>query len=253
MNYSQFMQSTHAIGRYLFVLCLSLVCIGNSLSAQVIIQEVYSSSTFTLKNIGNSSVDLSSYSISTTFSSGSLDARSLDTLSIQCGNLLLAAGEEVTFSAPNFFNSLDGELSLCSVHFFGICISGSLTAYVEWGSTGHNQAQDAINQGFWDGNAVSSFSNSQSIEVIGDQTIANGWSINQSPQICNFTNCETDLFIDDNPIVSNTYSVSNQITSIGTVISGSQVIFDAGDNVLLNPEFGIDEGGIFLANIGGCQ
>ncbi len=59
------------------------------------------------------------------------------------------------------------------------------------------------------------------------------------------------MLIDDDPIASESYQASNTITSTGVVASGSDVVFDAGQEVLLLPNFQSADN--FHAFIEGCS
>jgi len=63
--------------------------------------------------------------------------------------------------------------------------------------------------------------------------------------------CEEDLVINDNPISSQMYQVQNTITSAGVVAAGSEVVFNAGEEVLLLPNFLASNN--FHAFIEGCS
>lgn len=63
--------------------------------------------------------------------------------------------------------------------------------------------------------------------------------------------CVTTLTLNDNPIPSQGYVVSDKITSSGTVPAGNTVIFDARNQIELLPNFTVL--GNFQAKIGGCE
>ena len=138
---------------------------------------MFSGGTFELRNTGNSTVNLSNYWIC-----DFPDYRRLDQLTIECGSLNLAAGEEVVFTAPGLHEPGDSELGLFNTNSFGS--AAALEAYIEWGSTGHQRSSLAVGRGLWDGNAASSFSNNQSLELNGNANIAADWSTNSSPMAC---------------------------------------------------------------------
>lgn len=66
--------------------------------------------------------------------------------------------------------------------------------------------------------------------------------------------CQENLLINDDPIASGTYEVSNSIISAGTVENGSTVHFTAGQSITLKAGFYAKVGSRFTAQIGevGC-
>ncbi len=64
--------------------------------------------------------------------------------------------------------------------------------------------------------------------------------------------CPVTLNITDTPISSNTYNASQSISSTGTVSNSGNVIFNAGNHILLEPNFLVTSGSKFLANIQAC-
>lgn len=237
--------------RLVFIV-ISYLLVHSALSSQIIIQEVYGNNTFELKNTGTITLDLSNYWMSTSIDQVQIDAVELTSLTVLCGSLILTGGEEVVLQAVNFYNTNDGDLSLCGAAFFGICITGFEVAYVEWGSTGHALSTQAVSLGIWDGNAVVGFGNTESIEVIADQTTAAGWAVNPSPNVCGVSMCDDVLVVNDVPIPSGTYSANQTLSSTGTVASGGDVTFTAIDYVLLDVNFAVEQNGMFEALIQAC-
>ena len=154
-----------------------LFFLASTLTAQVVISEVFSGGSFELRNTGNSSANISSYWIC-----DFPDYRRLDQLTLECGSLDLAPGEEVVLTAPGLHETNDSELGLYTRNSFGD--ASALASYVEWGSSGHQRSGLAVQRGFWDGNAAPAFNNSQSLEVSGNGTAASDWSVNSSPMAC---------------------------------------------------------------------
>ncbi|MEM6319123.1 MAG: spondin domain-containing protein, partial [Bacteroidota bacterium] len=146
--------------------------------AQVVISEVFADGSFELKNTGTDNTDISGYWIC------NFPAyRALNTLTIDCGDLDLSAGEAVTFSTPDFFKSDDDELGLYSRGgTFGV--PDNIVSYVDWGTSGGGRSGVAMTKGIWDGNAVASFLVGQSIKVSGDGSEASDWGLNESPSKC---------------------------------------------------------------------
>ena len=85
----------------LFALTLLMAFGYTTANAQVVISEVFANGTFELRNTGNSTVNISQYWIC-----DFPDYRRLDQLTLECGDLNLAAGEEAVFTAPGLHLSL---------------------------------------------------------------------------------------------------------------------------------------------------
>ena len=75
-------------------------------------------------------------------------------------------------------------------------------------------------------------------------------------EICiqsNGGDCPTNRIVDDTPIASGTYQAGTQLTSTGSITTGSNVTFKAGDNVQLNPDFITETNATLEIRIEGCQ
>ena len=64
--------------------------------------------------------------------------------------------------------------------------------------------------------------------------------------------CQDNLMVDQVPIPSGTYQAEIQLSSMGTVAGGSSVLFAAGTNVELLPNFNVDVAGVFEIRIQPC-
>ena len=154
-----------------------LFFLAATLNAQVVISEVFSGGSFELRNTGNSTANISNYWIC-----DFPDYRRIDQLTIECGSLNLGAGEEVVLTAPGLHETNDSELGLYTRNNFGDATA--LVSYVEWGSSGHQRSGLAIGRGLWDGDAVSAFSNTQSLELNGSGSAGADWGLNANPMAC---------------------------------------------------------------------
>ncbi|MCB0666667.1 MAG: proprotein convertase P-domain-containing protein [Saprospiraceae bacterium] len=79
-----------------------------------------------------------------------------------------------------------------------------------------------------------------------------GWTL----EICTSGgggDCPPTRMVDTNPIVSGTYQASNQLTSMGTVGNAANVLFRAGNNVELKPNFSSPVNSTLEVRIEGCQ
>ena len=203
-----------------WLLCLGLFAFSSA-NAQVIISEVYDDNSFELSNTGSDTVDLSTYWIC-----NFPNYKQLNAITIECGNLNLAAGEKVVLSDDNLFGTVEGELGLYSSDTGGFGNIDNIMSYLEWGSTNHQRSGIATTKGIWDGNAVAGFSNGQALTLEGTGTAASDWVINSSPAKCATANC----------------------TAVGGILTGGPFSFCVGDGVADN----IPAGAISLSgNSGG--
>jgi len=153
----------------LFALTILFAFGYTTATAQVVISEVFANGTFELRNEGTSTVNVGSYWIC-----DFPDYRRLDELTLECGDLNLAAGAEVVLTAPGLHETDDSELGLYTRNSFGD--ASALISYLEWGSSGHQRAGLAVGNGIWDGNAAPAYSSSQSLERTDDGFDAADWT-----------------------------------------------------------------------------
>ena len=85
----------------------------------------------------------------------------------------------------------------------------------------------------------------------GDFGILLGWTL----EICvaGGGDCPPTRAVDDNPIASGTFQAGTQLTSIGSIGAGNNVLFRAGNNVELNANFNLPLTAVFEVRIEGCQ
>ena len=150
----------------------------NFAQAQVVISEVFADGSFELRNTGSETVDISSYWICNRPS-----YEALSTLTIECGSLFLAAGEEVVLTTTIFGNT-DDELGLYLSNNGGFSQASEIISYLEWGTAGGGRSALATGKGIWDGNAVAAFSTGESLSLSGNGAAAADWSTNTNPQKC---------------------------------------------------------------------
>ncbi len=80
----------------------------------------------------------------------------------------------------------------------------------------------------------------------------NGWTL----EICvsgGGGNCPPNRAVDDMPIANGTYQAGTQLTSMGSIATGSTVLFRAGNNVELRQNFEIANNANLEIKIEGCQ
>ncbi|MFK7980767.1 MAG: 3-coathanger stack domain-containing protein, partial [Saprospiraceae bacterium] len=65
--------------------------------------------------------------------------------------------------------------------------------------------------------------------------------------------CQTEIVCNDNLTGTNTISAAEYITANGTIATGSAIIFEAGDSIVLKPGFSVAAGAIFTAQIKDCM
>jgi len=158
----------------LFVLLFSYGATG-----QVIIQEVFADGTFTLRNTGATDVDISSY-----WACNFPVYEQLENLNVECGSLVIAAGDEVVVSG--FTSNFDVNNSELGLYInSGFSSAANIVSYVDWGVAGGGRSGVAAQAGIWnDEGAVDAFSTGQSIRYDGDGITASDWSVEDNAVIC---------------------------------------------------------------------
>jgi hypothetical protein len=143
---------------------LTLVLFSYGISnAQIVINEVKQTGSVELKNLGATTVDVSTYWLCDFPAYTRLDNASI---TVETGSLLLTAGAIVEVSGFDFIDSADGELGLYSSSAFSS--SAAIVDYIEWGSTGHQRSSVAVAAGTWTaGDFIPAFDNSLSIQFDG--------------------------------------------------------------------------------------
>jgi hypothetical protein len=83
----------------------------------------------------------------------------------------------------------------------------------------------------------------------GDVGVLQGWTL----EICTGGGpCPPTLAVNTSPIVGGTFQAGTQLTSSGSVGVGNNVVFRAGNNIELQPNFTVPLTSIFEATIAGC-
>ncbi len=156
---------------------LLLTLFSSNLKSQIIINEIQAGGNIELKNTGTSMVNVGDYILCDFPSYAPINSLNLD-----CGNLLLPPGEILTVTNFNV-DSNDGEMGLYINSSYSD--PNSIIDYVEWGSSGHQRASVAIAAGIWSDNMfVSSFNATESIEYDGDGNLATDWGATASSTFC---------------------------------------------------------------------
>ncbi len=146
--------------------------------SQIVINEIFAGGTVELKNIGNSTVDVSNYWLCD-FPS----YQRISNLNLECGNTNLEAGGILTVNNFNVVDGADGEMGLYTTNSFGS--STALIDYVEWGSSGHQRSSVAIAAGIWTlGDFVPAFSSTESLAYSGTGETAASWTASANTSIC---------------------------------------------------------------------
>ncbi len=90
--------------------------------------------------------------------------------------------------------------------------------------------------------------------TMGSVTFNNGNSVTTSGQyIIHKDNCPDILYVNVQPIDGDTLQANLIIESNGTEITGSNIVFHAGECISLNAGFEVENGAEFLANIENCS
>ncbi|WP_298897545.1 T9SS type A sorting domain-containing protein [uncultured Psychroserpens sp.] len=112
--------------------------------AQIVINEVKENGSVELKNLGATTIDVSTYWLCDFPSYRQLNNGSI---TVESGNLNMTPGAILEISGFNFIDSADGELGLYSTNSFGS--SSAIVDYIQWGSGNHGRANVAVGAGVW--------------------------------------------------------------------------------------------------------
>ncbi len=112
--------------------------------AQIVINEVKENGSVELKNLGATTIDVSTYWLCDFPSYRQLNNGSI---TVESGNLNMTPGAILEISGFNFIDSVDGELGLYSTNSFGS--SSAIVDYIQWGSGNHGRANVAVGAGVW--------------------------------------------------------------------------------------------------------
>ncbi len=132
------------------MLSLIILLVFGYAQAQIVINEVKENGSVELKNLGGSTVDISTYWLCDFPSYRQLNS---STITVPSGSLNLAAGAIVEIAGFDFIDSADGELGLYATNDFNS--SSAIVDYIQWGSGRHRRASVAVSAGVW--NAVTRF------------------------------------------------------------------------------------------------
>ncbi|MCD2260984.1 hypothetical protein KWG70_17330, partial [Psychroserpens sp. XSD401] len=114
------------------------------LQAQIVINEVKENGSVELKNLGATTIDVSTYWLCDVPSYRQLNSSSI---TVETGSLNIAPDAILEISGFNFIDSADGELGLYSTNSFGS--SSAIVDYIQWGSGNHGRANVAVAAGVW--------------------------------------------------------------------------------------------------------
>ncbi len=138
------MKMKKLLSTLLFVMAFGLT------QAQVVIQQVRETGFIELRNLGNATVDVSSYWLCDFPAYTQLNDTDITVVS---GNLNLEPNATVAISGFDFIDSADGELGLYATGNFGS--TAAIRDYIQWGSANHQRAGVAASAGVWsDANAT---------------------------------------------------------------------------------------------------
>ncbi|NRB54073.1 MAG: hypothetical protein HRU41_40870, partial [Saprospiraceae bacterium] len=258
---------SNPVGRFLASFLLVFLLLGaTKVQSQVVINEVLANTSVELKNIGNSTVDVSDYWLC-----NFPDYARLAQLNVICGDLELAPGEFLTVEVDGSVGGVevpgnDGELGLYINSSFGS--PNSIRDYVEWGSSGHGRSSVAVTAEIWEaGNFVSSFGANESIEYTGTGDEAASWASTTSPTINCTENSNASngcaVFVNDINLVGGATSTSICVDGVGDPLdvetnggtadaSRGWIITDDVGNILAlpaAPPFDLDGAGVGICQI----
>jgi len=188
--------------------------------AQIVINEIKENGSVELKNLGNQTIDVSSYWLCDFPSYRQL---SNSTITINSGSLNLQPNAIVEISGFNFIDSNDGELGLYSTNSFGS--SNAMVDYIQWGSGNHTRANTAVNAGVWSSitDFIPAFNQNQSLQYTGTGNSPTSYFTGQdtlgldNSGICNVNAANISIAASSN---SNTTSIA---------VNGLSAVICAGD------------------------
>lgn len=134
---------TNYIFKAILTLMLS-VFIGNQANAQYRITQVFpADDTITIKNIGSTTEDISTYRLCSLF-----DYTSLAALTVESGSLNLAPNEEVVLVASGYLNNTAADLGLyLPTGNFGV--AANMVDFMQYGAGGLGRESVAVEKGIW--------------------------------------------------------------------------------------------------------
>ncbi|NET34415.1 MAG: T9SS type A sorting domain-containing protein [Cyanothece sp. SIO1E1] len=263
----QLLVDYHPVCRLLASLLLVFLTVGvTKVQSQVVINEVLANTSVELKNLGNSTVDVSNYWLC-----NFPDYAQLSQLTIICGDLEMAPGELLTVEVAGSVGGVevpsnDGELGLYINSSFGS--PNSIRDYVEWGSSGHGRSSVAVAASIWtSGDFVSAFGANESIEYTGTGDVAASWASTASPTINCMENSnagnDCDVFVNDINLPGGATSTSICVDGVGDPLdvetnggtadaSRGWIITDDVGNILAlpaAPPFDLDGAGVGVCEI----
>ncbi|MEM9884538.1 MAG: lamin tail domain-containing protein [Bacteroidota bacterium] len=207
-------------------------------------------------NTGSTDIDISDYTISDAVATRH---------TFKSGTILCAGGSIVVFGGGDIstFTGLTGLVDTATVGFLGLNNGGDdvvlrddmgniVTSFTYGSEGGNNQSLARDPDGT--GNFV------EHSTILGNAVAFSPTSRNTDGTnfvVCTST-CAADLDDTDlgggdpSNIPAGTYQASNSIESTGTVATGTTVVFDAGNIIILTAGFTAENGSTFTAMIGGC-
>jgi hypothetical protein len=143
--------------------------ITTNTSAQVVINEVdYHNGRVEIKNLGDSTVDISSWQFCSLFIYTPISG-----LTVEFGSTTPASGDLVVFSGLAF-NNTAADLGLYSSSDFGN--AEAMQSFVQWGSGGNARESVAVGKGIWTaGDFVPTVASGNSMAYDGDGTASSDW------------------------------------------------------------------------------
>ena len=207
VDFDQFPIGTCFVNSISFDLGLTGLSVGNNLSAldgcfdlsntvqvakedcivmsndSIVINEISEEEQVEIKNVGNTTIDVSGYTLLQAFFMAPLNMISLD-----CGTLMLAPGDILVANVNFNINGSTGEMGLLNSE-------GTLIDYVEWGGSNHANATAASNAGIWllGSGPAPAFDEPETLEYDGVGNASTDWSVDDE------TLCSDNLIGPINP------------------------------------------------------
>ena len=175
-----FMGKNGYASKFFIVSCLSFL-LSFSLRSQIVINEIFPDGTVELKNVGSTTIDVSSYWLCDFPAYEMVDSSNLI---CESGSTIMEPGDIIAVDDFNFIDPADGELGLYSSRSFAS--AEAIVDYVQWGSGSHGRASVAVAAGILssEDSFVPAFSMMQSLAYDGIGDSPSDWFVLTIPTIC---------------------------------------------------------------------
>ena len=148
------------------------------LAGEIVINEILPGGTVELKNIGDETIDISTYLLCN-FPAYSM----IGGMNFLCGSAMVGPGEIVAVDGFDNINHTDGEMAIyINANYTD---PASIVDYMQWGSAGHQRESVAVMAGIWtEGDFVPFIIPNASLSYDGSGDTSGDWKVTLCPTIC---------------------------------------------------------------------